>query len=330
MNIDLSIIIPVYNVEKYIHSCMECIFKQGLDENCFEVIIVNDGTKDNSMNEISDIIEQHTNIIIINQENQGISIARNNGVAIAKGVYIIMLDSDDMLFDNSLKPLLDIAINSRADLIVADFMQISNEDIVNTIDFSSMQKPFPIEFQETTGQVLYNDYLDFNNCATWHILFKKEFLLTNKITFLPNTYFEDLLYTPECYLRARKCIKASWFLNIYRRRADSISLGIFNKKKAESLSIIINHNWNHKVLLNNSTQHAKLRKYLAQLIQIQLYSISHSDLNYKERKKVLYTIKPIINEIYSLKINKLLCKNLIIRTMPVIYTFLRHYFGKAW
>ena len=63
----LSIIIPVYNVEKYIRVCLESIFCQGMDENIFEVIIVNDGTKDNSMEVIADIIQRHSNIIVIEQ-----------------------------------------------------------------------------------------------------------------------------------------------------------------------------------------------------------------------------------------------------------------------
>ena len=82
---DLSIIVPVYNVEKYVRPCIESIFKQGLDDTDFEVIIVNDGTKDRSMEMIADIIQQHNNITVINQENQSLSIARNNGIAAAKG-----------------------------------------------------------------------------------------------------------------------------------------------------------------------------------------------------------------------------------------------------
>jgi len=117
---DLSIIVPVYNVEQYIRTCIESIYKQGLDEDRFEVLIVNDGTKDRSMEVIQDIIAQHKNIVVINQENQGLSMARNNGMAKAKGQYILLTDSDDMLIDGSLKPLLDMALETEADLVVAD------------------------------------------------------------------------------------------------------------------------------------------------------------------------------------------------------------------
>ena len=99
----LSIIIPVYNVEKYIRPCMESIFRQGLDEDDYEVIIVNDGTPDKSMEVIEDIIAAHANITVINQKNLSLSVARNNGIAAAKGEYILMPDSDDFLIENSLK-----------------------------------------------------------------------------------------------------------------------------------------------------------------------------------------------------------------------------------
>ena len=68
---DLSIIVPIYNVEKYVRTCIESIYRQGLEEKKFEVILVNDGTKDHSMEMIADIISQHDNITVINQENQG-------------------------------------------------------------------------------------------------------------------------------------------------------------------------------------------------------------------------------------------------------------------
>ena len=105
--IKLSIIVPVYNVEQYIRPCFESIFHQGLDDSCYEVIIIDDGSKDNSMEVIQDFISIHSNIIVVHQENQGLSVVRNNGIALAKGEYIFMPDSDDLLIYNSLPFLLE-------------------------------------------------------------------------------------------------------------------------------------------------------------------------------------------------------------------------------
>ena len=144
----LSIIVPVYNVEKYIRPCFESIFKQGLDDNEYEIIIVNDGTKDKSMEMIADIISQHHNITVINQENQGLSVARNNGIAQAKGEYIFMPDSDDLLFDNCLPILLDKVMEAKADLIVADFLRMDDEEITT---FEDIKQSLSF-FRERTGK----------------------------------------------------------------------------------------------------------------------------------------------------------------------------------
>ena len=81
----LSVIIPVYNVEKYIEACVECIYRQGIAEDEFEVILINDGSTDYSLKIIQGLAEKHHNISIISQDNQGPSEARNKGIRMAKG-----------------------------------------------------------------------------------------------------------------------------------------------------------------------------------------------------------------------------------------------------
>ena len=120
-NKQLSIIIPVYNVEKYIRSCLISIFNQGLDYEQFEVIIVNDGTTDGSLEVIKDIIDSHSNICVIEQTNQGMSIARNNGLRRAKGKYVMFVDSDDLLVEKSLPSLLEKTLESSVDMSIARF-----------------------------------------------------------------------------------------------------------------------------------------------------------------------------------------------------------------
>ena len=150
--IKLSIIVPVYNVEKYIRRCIESIFSQGLDDTCFEVIIVNDGTEDRSMDIISDVISQHKNIKVINQENQGLSVTRNNGIATARGEYFLMPDSDDLLIYNSLPFLLEQALSSKADMVIADFIKLYDEEVEHFQIDSIKQKGTKII--EKTGKEL--------------------------------------------------------------------------------------------------------------------------------------------------------------------------------
>ena len=237
---ELSIIVPVYQVEEYVHRCLESIYNQGLEDERFEVIIVNDGTRDRSMEVIADIIDQHDNITVINQENQGQSVARNNGMAIAKGEYILMPDSDDLLVENSVPPLLQKALETKADMVVAEFLIMNNKEI---------EERHPIARQATimkekTGEELYLEYLHPNQYYIWRVLFRKSFLEKNNLRFHPNIYFEDIPFLHEAYLKANKCIKASCPIYIYRRGHSSISdAESFNTRKAKDFCIAIAKTW---------------------------------------------------------------------------------------
>ena len=212
---DLSIIVPVYNVEKYVRSCIESIFKQELDEDRFEVIIVNDGTKDRSMEVIEDIIAAHTNITVINQENLSLSVARNNGIAAAKGEYILMPDSDDLLIENSLMPLLEKALETKVDMVVADFLSMTDEEIDNFYK-EDFQQP-ELQFKKIVGEQLYLDVLNPYHCYVWRTLYKREFLVTKDLIFYPGIRYQDIPFTHECYLKANNCICSNIRLNIYRK-----------------------------------------------------------------------------------------------------------------
>ena len=212
---DLSIVVPVYNVEKYVRTCIESIFKQGLDEKCFEVIIVNDGSTDRSMEVITDIISQHSNIVVITQENQGLSVARNNGIAAAKGEYILMPDSDDFLIENSLAPLLEISTDTKADLVVADFFTMTNEEITS-FNIKEFMQP-EIQLKKVTGKQIYLEVLNPNHCYVWRTLYRREFLITQELFFYPGIRYQDIPFTHECYLKANYCICTNLRLIIYRR-----------------------------------------------------------------------------------------------------------------
>lgn len=215
MSTKLSIIVPVYNVEKYIRPCIESIFKQGLDDADFEVIIVNDGTKDRSIEMIAEIVQQHDNLSVINQENQGLSVARNNGIAAAKGEYVLIPDPDDLLIKKSLKPLLEKAMETKADLVVADFLFMTDEEID---DFYKKEFKQPeLQFKEVTGKQIYLEVLNPYHCYVWRTLYKREFLVTQNITFYPGIRYQDIPFTHECYLKASNCIRTNIHLNIYRK-----------------------------------------------------------------------------------------------------------------
>ena len=251
----LSIIVPVYNVENYIRPCIESIFRQGLDDNDFEIIIVNDGTRDRSMEMIAEIINQHHNISVINQENQGLSVARNNGIAQAKGEYIFMPDSDDLVIENGLPPLLEIALRTKVDIVVADFLLMNDEQIAN---FNGITQNDLI-IKEKKGEQLMIEDLDPHQCYVWRSLFRKEFITYNHIYFLPDVCYQDVPFTHECYLKANRCIRTNHLLYLYRRGREGATTSSYNIKKGKDFCKVIAHTWELTKLDNPPRIQRKLK-----------------------------------------------------------------------
>jgi len=234
----LSIIVPVYNVEKYIRACLKSIFRQNLNDDDFEVIIINDGTEDNSISVIVDLISQHHNIIIVNQENQGSSVAWNKGVAIANGEYILFVDADDLLIERRLKLLLQKAIETKADIIIPEFIEIADEDITESKVALLTASHHPLSFQEVTGEELFLMNHHPSECFVWRKLYKKEFLIQNHLSFVPGIHFQDIPFTTECYIVARKCFIASQLFYIYRKRICPTTYEFrFNKSCENTIAI---------------------------------------------------------------------------------------------
>ena len=289
----LSIIVPVYNVEKYIRPCIESIFKQGLDENDFEVIIVNDGSTDRSMEMIEEIISQHNNIIVINQENLGISVARNNGIAAAKGDYILMPDSDDLLIENSLKPLLEKALETKADLVVADYLKMSDEEI----DSLSTIPQNDFVFQEKTGEETFLEVLNPNYCYVWRTLYRKEFLTSKNISFVPNLKYEDILFTHECYLKAKCCIKTNILLYIYRRWFGSLT-NAYTIDNSRHYIIALSKTWNLRQIEGHSSDMLyKLEEDVYMLFRMMLYHTIHCVKRKTDRNGIIDSVNHYIPDL---------------------------------
>lgn len=321
----LSIIVPVYNVEKYIRPCFESIFRQGLDEADYEVIIVNDGTKDRSMEMIADIISQHNNITIIDQKNQGLSVARNNGIAKAKGEYIFMPDSDDLLIDNSLPFLLKLALSSNADLVVADFLKLSDEE-VNNLQTDSIKQEEVIKLTEKTGEELFLEDLNPRQCYVWRTLFKLKFIVDNNIKFFPGIFYQDVPFTHECYIKAEKCIRTNCLLNIYRIRQESATSS-FNLKKAKDFCITIGKTWELSHMKGLSPQiQRKLQDDVFTSISVMLWATSHSIYKNSERKQVIDFLKQTVPDLNLRNGMKQRIVTFMFKRMPHTLVYLRYYY----
>lgn len=318
-NISLSIIVPIYNVERYVHACLESIFHQELDEELFEVIIVNDGTEDKSMDMISDIISSHSNITVLNQQNQGLSIARNNGIKLAKGNYILMVDSDDLLIEHSLKPLLDKALETEADIVVAEFKEIGDEDV-------EFHQPTSIYFKETNGRQLFLE--GFKNYV-WNKLYKKLFLDDHNISFVPYIFYEDMPFTHECYLKAGKCLKTNTVLYLYRKRPESITHSYFDKERRMSSITAISRTMELKPLTGNDIKlQNKLQDIAFEFITKFVCTVIHCKIKRQERNQIIDALRQSIPNYSFSKGKKQKIISFMLQNMPHTYIQCRYYYGK--
>ena len=236
---DLSIIIPVCNVEQYIGSCLESIYRQGLKDENFEVIVVNDGSTDNSIKVVEDIQNRHHNILIIHQENAGPSVSRNAGMEKAIGKYVLFVDSDDLLMDKGLSILLQKALDTSADMVVADFMRLKDDEITSVYDSRLTDS----RVVDKTGLDYYvEDYDPGIGSFIWRILYKRAFLNENHFRLVPGVYYEDIPFLQECYLKARRVIGVHLLYYIYRIRQRSCTYS-FTMKNAMDYNTSIANSW---------------------------------------------------------------------------------------
>lgn len=186
----ISIIIPVYNVERYLAECLDSVFMQDLTD-C-EIIAVNDGATDNSRKILGEYQMNYPDLIIVDQENRGLSGARNAGMNIATGEYIYFLDSDDKMTENSIKNISSFLNNKSVEVLGFNAI-VNNEKYFNISNISD----------DTTSGLQYMSNFYTHNQAypmfnVWLYVYNCDFLKTNKIQFLEGYYHEDIHFTMLC------------------------------------------------------------------------------------------------------------------------------------
>lgn len=217
--IKISIIVPVYNVEKYLRRCIESIIYQSLKD--IEILIVNDASPDNSLKIIQEYMKKDKRIILINKEkNEGLASARNSGLKIAKGEYILHIDSDDWIEQDYFKDIYDLAIKNKSDIVVSDFYtDYGGEKIIYRTDQygktgEELNKREVIENLGNRGSAY----------AVWNKLVKREIYENNKIKFLDGiSAGDDLLVTPILFYNSNKIIKLSKAYLHYMQNPNSIT-----------------------------------------------------------------------------------------------------------
>lgn len=214
----VSIIVPVYNCENYISTCLESILNQTYSNN--EIIIINDGSIDNSEQIIKKYIEKDNRIIYLYQDNSGPSEARNKGIQTSTGEYLVFIDSDDTVHKKYIELLLNEIIGSEADIVCCGYKDESKYGVKNHTDFVFSDSISKHSFMEMvcngTGGVL------------WSKIFKKEIIVKNNLKMDKNIFMsEDLVFVLQyvSHCKAFSTIK-KYLYNYNRLNLESISSNI--------------------------------------------------------------------------------------------------------
>lgn len=220
-NIKVSVVIPVYNVEKYLEKCLDTIINQTLKE--IEIICVNDGSTDNSINILKKYGIKDNRIQIVSQENKGSSAGRNTGIEHSNGEYIIFIDSDDWIELNTLEELYNYANQLNLDILMFKLV-FFNQD---TLEKSQNQfSSFEVINSSFDGKVFnYKDVLDvlFKISHSPFKLHKASFLKDNDIKFIEGLNYEDVVFFFQTFLNAKRISILRRPFYYYRTRDDSTS-----------------------------------------------------------------------------------------------------------
>ncbi len=277
----VSIIVPVYGVENYIVKCIDSIVRQTYKN--LEIIIINDGTKDNSIKLIEDNFNDKR-IKIFNQKNSGQAVARNFGITKATGKYIMFIDSDDFVDTNMIKDMVDTMEEEKTDLVICDYYKLSED---NTKEHISI-----IPHYNKVNQKCSVTSMPGPVCK----LFKKEIFTKYNIKFLENKCFEDNAIMPfACAVSTNfSYIKKPYYYYL-QRVGSSLNKKSYDKKWEDIFDSLDN-------LYTKFNEYNLLDKFNQELEYIYIEYLLHAAnlkfIDYKEGIKNIKKISKIMKKKY--------------------------------
>ena len=217
----VSVIIPVYNVEKYLRECVDSVTTQTYTN--LEIILSDDGATDRSGAICDELAAADSRIRVIHEENGGASVARNRGLDIAEGEYVVFVDSDDAIHPEMIEHLLRISNDTDSDLVTTK-KPIATE----SVDWSmtDLNKEQIVTF--TTEDSVRRFLMRFDNCAVWGCLFKRSII--GDLRFTPEIINEDEMFLAEVFPHCRLFAVSDQLFCFYRNNAGSLSRTMSKRK----------------------------------------------------------------------------------------------------
>ncbi|NAS30168.1 glycosyltransferase [Flavobacteriaceae bacterium R38] len=302
----ISVIIPVYKVEQYIHRCVNSIINQTYRN--LEIILVNDGSPDNSGAICDELSNQDKRIIVIHKENEGSSSARNNGLEIANGDYISFIDSDDWIELNMYEVMINHMMNNHLELVECHMRRKRN----------AQEKSFNDEIRIED----VNKALERINVPGFYNVCNKLYdtNLIGNTRFIHGKIHQDALFNSEIYKKIKKIGFINSYLYNYNEENESITRSNYNQNKIDAIDVMLKVKSNILSITSKKIIHDEIRINILRFLLIHYQSLNdfpELDIDFSIRKK----IKKLIKEEFRLK-DKNLYATIAVLTNVKIYKIL--------
>ena len=320
----LSIIIPIYNAEKYLDRCLESLWKQDLSVDEYEVICINDGSTDASVSILNKCKEKHTNLKLISTENKGQAHARNKGLEIAKGEYITFVDADDYIVIDSLRKVLDYIDRNSLDILYANILWQDNDGIIyednNIIGKDNVisdglihqRRTLPPTFykRELIGKMIFPTKVMIGEDTIFNALVQ---LKAKKVSFFSEPYYvyvntpnslSKKIFTDKAYIGFLEALKQ--LISFKEHEIDSTS--VLEKKYIDSVILIflnriidfhILPNFDDKKYVSLMNEIKKDNKHLLNEINIKYPYFGNNFFSFKYYQKWLKLKSKIYNFLFK-------------------------------
>lgn len=230
----ISVIVPVYNAEKYLDRCIRSIVNQTYQN--LEIILIDDGSSDYSSAICDQWAEKDERIRVFHQVNRGISAARNSGISVSGGNYILMVDSDDYLSVSMIAFMYSSMRKENADLAVCDFYRGKDEEYEFVYDEKKANEM--IDGKEAMERIYLDEHKTLQYVVPWGKLYKKS--LFDQVRYPEGRIFEDIYVTHQLLSRCRKIVVIPQILTYYYANPSSIMNSRFHVKKLDYLPALKN------------------------------------------------------------------------------------------
>lgn len=285
----VSIIVPVYNVEQYLKDCLDSILQQSYPN--IEIIIINDGSTDGSKEAVIPFLSDKR-VKYIEQENKGLSGARNTGLKSALGKYIVFVDSDDYIEKNMLKEVVFLMKTYSLDLV-----RFNGISFVEELNETFKEGNYDFSHRLEENKLYKEESLDLNrrtfSSSVCLYITTRELISKNQLVFYENVLHEDELFTAQVFLHTKRMMYKNVSYYHRRYRSNSIMTDLSSEKKEQSFdSYRVLFNELEKMMKSNNNTESQKKFIKRQMISI--YSgLKNSQINENKKKKVLKKINSI-------------------------------------